>query len=66
MLLAQDRRFTLNTQPSHEATMATFIYTFAIGSFGIPLAFMATIFLISFLITFLIGVQLCLTFFKKD
>ena len=26
--------------------MTTFIYTFAIGSFGIPLAFMATIFLI--------------------
>ena len=46
MLSAQDRRFTLNTQPSHEVTMTTFIYTVAIGLFGIPLAFMTTIFLI--------------------
>ena len=46
MLLTQDLRSILNTQPLHEANMTAFIYTIAIGSFGIPLAFIMTIFLI--------------------
>ena len=47
-------------------TMAIIGSVFMIlGAFlSMPLALY--VFLISFLITFLIGVQLCLTFFKKD
>ena len=46
MLLTQDPPFISKTQPLHEATMTSILYMITVSSFGIPLAFIATIFLI--------------------